>query len=177
MRTILKLSAASLALVSAVALADPKFWGPGPGGFPNASPTSVAQVKSHGWDDQPVVLRGRLTGYLGMNHYEFTDQQGGKIQVELDDDHPWGHIQKGQLIDIYGEIDREMWYVMIDVDWATPVGAGGQATNPSAAYGQWGPGGFGAPQGMGFGGPAPAATTTSAGGSGAPAPKEASTTN
>lgn len=126
MLTIKKMSAAFLVVFSSFAFANPQgFGGPGyaavPGGFNNAAPNTVAGVKSSAWDDQIVYLRGRLTNYLGDEKYEFVDTQGGSISVELDDDRPWGHIGRGQLIDIVGEVDRDMFWVTIDVKHATPV--------------------------------------------------------
>lgn len=141
MRSILKMFSACLAVCSACAYAQPQgFGGPGgmggvPGGFNNAAPNTVAGVKSNAWDDQIVYLRGRLTNYLGKDKYEFTDLQGGTIEVELDDDMPWGHISRGQLIDIVGDVDRDLFWVTIDVKHATPV------TDPNSAPGAaWGAG-------------------------------------
>ena len=138
--TTLKLLTASLITLSSIALAAPQGFGPaaggggagagpsgfggagaGPGGFNNAAPNTVAAVKNNAYDDQVVRLRGRLTNYLGQDKYEFSDGSGS-ITVELDDDRPWSHIGRGQLIDIVGEVDRDMFRVQIDVKQATPAG-------------------------------------------------------
>ena len=94
-----------------------------PAGFDNASPNNVKAVYEHGYDDQRVVLTGRLTNYLGHDHYEFADDTG-RIEVELDDDKNWSHISKGQLITIFGKVDREYNSVSIDVKRAVPAGQG-----------------------------------------------------
>ena len=130
MRTTVKLFTASLVTFSTLALAQPNGfggaggfgggYGAGPAGFNNAAPNTVAGVKSHAYDDQIVRLRGRLTNYLGEDKYEFTDGSGS-ITVELDDDRPWGHIGRGQLIDIVGDVDRDMFWVNIDVKHASPA--------------------------------------------------------
>lgn len=93
----------------------------GPQGFNNPAPSSVAEVLKNGRDDQIVTLRGRLTRHLHKDHYEFTDQAGNTIEVELDDDKNWNHIAKDQLIDITGEIDKDFTRMTIDVRRAVPV--------------------------------------------------------
>ncbi|HIV15960.1 MAG TPA: NirD/YgiW/YdeI family stress tolerance protein, partial [Candidatus Avisuccinivibrio pullicola] len=65
--------------------------------------------------------RGRLTNYLGKDMYEFTDEAGDTIEVELDDDRNWSNIAKDQLIDIYGEVDKDLMSINIDVKRAVPV--------------------------------------------------------
>lgn len=112
----------------------PQGWGPGdytngilPGGF-HAGTDTVSSIKFTAFDDQIVKMRGRLTDYLGFGYYEFTDIHGDTIRVELDDDRPWGHIQRGQLIDIVGEVDRDyLFFVSIDVGDAMPVPEGAAA--------------------------------------------------
>ena len=53
--------------------------------------------------------------------YEFTDEAGDTIEVELDDDRNWSNISKDQLIDIYGEVDKDLMSINIDVKRAVPV--------------------------------------------------------
>ncbi len=93
----------------------------GPQGFANQAPNTVADVKSNAYDDQVVTLQGRLTNYLGKDRYEFTDMQGGTIEVELDDDYDWSSIAKDQPIEIIGEVDKDLLSVSIDVKRATPL--------------------------------------------------------
>lgn len=76
--------------------------------------TSVHQVQTGASDEAEVLIKGRLTGYLYDNKYEFTDLIGQSIEVELDDDVDWSYVHKDQLIEIYGEVDRNMFKVKID---------------------------------------------------------------
>lgn len=122
----LYITAIAAALFSAAALAAPQgFDGKGvaggPQGFNNAAPNTVATVKSNAYDDQIVTLQGRLTKHLQKDHYEFTDLEGNTIEVELDDDHDWSNIAKDQLIEIVGEVDKDLLSISIDVKRAVPV--------------------------------------------------------
>lgn len=118
---------ASLTLASTVALANPQGFGPahnGPvAGFSssNAPKTTVAQIMQTGYDNQIVVLNGRLVQYYGDNWYVFKDEKGNQIDVELDDDRPWYNIKKDQLITIVAEVDRDYQRVTLDVKDAQPV--------------------------------------------------------
>lgn len=91
----------------------------GPRGFGNELNT-VAAVKKNASDDQHVTLTGRLVNYLGHDRYEFADNTG-TIEVELDDDYNWSMIAKGQLIQIFGTVDRDFFFTSIDVKRAIPV--------------------------------------------------------
>lgn len=75
---------------------------------------NVAAIQSHGRDDEDVCMRGRLTSYISNDCYEFTDEMGNSIEVELDSDVNWELVAKDQLIDLFGEIDRNMFRVKID---------------------------------------------------------------
>ena len=112
-------------LASAVAFAGPSGFDrtapQGPQGFNNAAPNTVAGVLSNGHDDQIVTLEGRLTNYLGHDRYEFTDNAGDRIEVELDDDRNWSHIGKDMPIRITGEIDNDLLSTSLDVFDATPL--------------------------------------------------------
>lgn len=94
----------------------------GPKGFSNNAPKTVRDVLQYGYDDQRVVLQGRLTQYLGHDRYVFADETG-QIRVELDDDRDWSHIAKDQLIRIYGKLDisRKHNRIEIEVRQAEPV--------------------------------------------------------
>ena len=85
-----------------------------PRGFENYF-NNVMAIQSHGKDEEDVWMRGRLTNYLYENSYEFTDEMGNSIAVELDDDIDWTPVYKDQLIEIYGEIDRNMFRVKVEV--------------------------------------------------------------
>lgn len=85
----------------------------GPQGFENQYHT-IASIQTHGRDDEIVVLRGRLTSYLYKDSYEFTDESGATIEVELDDDVDWSYVHKDQLIEIMGEVERNMFKIKIE---------------------------------------------------------------
>lgn len=93
-----------------------------PQGFSAASATTmtVANVIATGTDEMAVTMRGRITKMLGQDKFIFEDETG-TIVVELDDDKDWSHIQKDQLIDIHGEIDRDVNSIKVDVKDATAL--------------------------------------------------------
>ena len=93
----------------------------GPQGFNNQAPNTVAGVLANAYDDQIVTLQGRLTNFLGDDRYEFTDQAGDRIEVELDDDQNWNHISRDQLITIVGKVDKDLLSTTIEVKQAAPV--------------------------------------------------------
>lgn len=78
---------------------------------------TIAQVRAYGYEDQKVILKGKLTNVLGRQLYQFVDETGD-ITVKLDDDQDWSHISKDQLITIYGEVDHGRYGLKIDVDYA-----------------------------------------------------------
>ncbi|SPT68101.1 Uncharacterized conserved protein [Anaerobiospirillum thomasii] len=96
-----------------------------PQGFANSAAqlpaiASVSDAINKGLDEQHVTLRGRITNFIGDDKYEFQDETG-TIKIELDDDQNWSHIQKDQLIEITGELDKHLQYVKIEVYRATPI--------------------------------------------------------
>ena len=93
----------------------------GPAGFDNQAPNTVKGVLESAYDDQVVTLKGRLTNYLGDDRYEFTDVNGDRIEVELDDDHDWSNIAKDQLIEIVGEVDKDLMSTSLEVKRAAPA--------------------------------------------------------
>lgn len=113
-------AAAALTSFSSIALAG--HHGAGPAGFDN-NPTTVAGVLNNAYDDQIVVLKGRLTKYLGHDRYEFQDNTG-TIEVELDDDRNWSYISKGELIQIRGKFDDDFMDKKIDVKDAVSLERG-----------------------------------------------------
>lgn len=66
----------------------------------NVSVASLSALPNH----ERVQLRGRLTGWLHDEIYEFTDENGDRVCVHLDDDYDWSHIRKDELIDIDGKL-------------------------------------------------------------------------
>ena len=126
MKKLLTLGIGSLVLLTSVALANPQGFGPANAqvqGFngPSQANTTVALVKQNAYDDQIVVLKGRLVQYYGDNWYVFKDEKGNQIDVELDDDRPWYNIKKDQLIIIVAEVDRDYQRVTLDVKDAQPI--------------------------------------------------------
>ena len=93
-----------------------------PQGFSAAAATNmtVANVIANGTDEMDVTMRGRITKMLGQDKFIFEDETG-TIVVELDDDKDWSHIQKDQIIDIHGEIDRDANSIKVDVKDATAL--------------------------------------------------------
>lgn len=75
---------------------------------------SVVDIQNNGKDDDNVMLKGRLTNYLGKDNYEFTDVNGDRIEVELDDDADWSVVHRDQLITIAGSLDKNMFTVKVD---------------------------------------------------------------
>lgn len=115
------LSLSSQAAVEGFNNQTPQNYSTTPGGFENNTLTTVAGVKKDAYDDQIVYLRGRLVKFLGKDMYEFADVKGDIIKVELDDDQNWSHINKDQLIDIVGKVDKDFIGTKIEVKSATVV--------------------------------------------------------
>lgn len=67
-------------------------------------------------DDTKVTLRGNVIKHLGDDKYLFKDSSG-EITVEIDDE-DWRGITVGpnDLVEIYGEVDKDWNSVEIDVD-------------------------------------------------------------
>ncbi|HIV14612.1 MAG TPA: NirD/YgiW/YdeI family stress tolerance protein [Candidatus Avisuccinivibrio pullicola] len=129
MKKLALVSVIAVALTSAAVMAAPQGFGGGapaaapgaPAGFNNAAPNTIASVLASAYDDQVVTLEGRLTNYLGEDHYEFTDAAGDRIEIELDDDQDWSFISKDMLIRITGDVDKDLLSTTIDVKRAEPV--------------------------------------------------------
>lgn len=115
------LSLSSQAAVEGFNNQTPLNYSTAPGGFENNTLTTVAGVKKDAYDDQIVYLRGRLVKFLGKDMYEFADVKGDIIKVELDDDQNWSHINKDQLIDIVGKVDKDFIGTKIEVKSAIVV--------------------------------------------------------
>jgi uncharacterized protein (TIGR00156 family) len=85
-------------------------------------PVMVTAKEAEGLHDgTPVILRGYiLTGDAGWyGRTTFTDTNGGEIAIEIDDDLYWsiGSIKKDDLVEIWGEVDKEIGRTKIDVEW------------------------------------------------------------
>ena len=67
-------------------------------------------------DDTHVILRGNIMRHLGKDRYLFQDATG-TVTVEIDHD-KWGGqtITPGDAVELYGEIDRDLFNVEVEVD-------------------------------------------------------------
>ena len=87
------------------------------GGFsgPGLEIISVSQARQLR-DDTPVRLQGKIERFLGDEKYLFYDATG-KITIEIDDDIWKGLVvDENDLIEIIGEIDKNLMKTEIDVD-------------------------------------------------------------
>jgi uncharacterized protein (TIGR00156 family) len=72
-------------------------------------------------DGTPVILRGYIlaenTGWYPRTI--FKDTSGGEITIEIDDDLYWSisSIKKDDLVEIWGEVDKEIGRTKIEVEW------------------------------------------------------------
>lgn len=114
-----KLTTLLCLLVLGVALCLPA-WGAKKGGFTggnrkDSEVSTVAEVKKMK-DDAEVVLRGKITKQVGKEKYTFVDDTGS-ITVEIDDD-DWDGVSVSEkdTVIIYGEVDKDIGKVTIDVD-------------------------------------------------------------
>lgn len=67
---------------------------------------TVAEIREHDKDDQPVVLTGVLAKKLGKEKFLFKDDTG-EIRVEIDaEDFPPGEVSERTRVEITGEVDK-----------------------------------------------------------------------
>ena len=92
-----------------------------PRGFDNEHICSIHDVLNTGDDKDVVIVKGRLTKYLGDDKYELTDNNNDCIVVELDDDRDWSFIAKDQPIEIISEIDKDLLSTKLEVRDARPL--------------------------------------------------------
>ncbi len=87
------------------------------GGFtgPGLEVSTVAEAAKLG-DDTPVVVVGHIEKSLGDEKYLFKDASGA-ITVEIDDD-DWNglNVTPQDLIEIRGEVDKDLFDTKIDAD-------------------------------------------------------------
>ena len=67
-------------------------------------------------DDTPVVLEGKIEKNLGGEKYLFKDNTAS-VTIEIDND-DWRGVTVGEqdLIEIHGEVDKDLMNFEIDVD-------------------------------------------------------------
>ena len=77
--------------------------------------STVAEAAKLG-DDTPVVVVGHIEKSLGDEKYLFKDASGA-ITVEIDDD-DWNglNVTPQDLIEIRGEVDKDLFDTKIDAD-------------------------------------------------------------
>ena len=82
----------------------------------NVAPTTVKQALDS-WDDTKVTLRGHIVNNLGHEKYTFTDGTA-EIIIDIDDEDWMGRtVGPEDTIEIYGEVDKDMFRATeIDVD-------------------------------------------------------------
>ncbi len=98
------LTAGLIALGATVALAQ--YTGPVEGKKGDAPLRTVAEIREHNKDDQPVVLTGVLAKKLGKDKYLFKDDTG-EIRVEIDaEDFPTVEVSEKTRVEITGEVDK-----------------------------------------------------------------------
>ncbi len=97
------------------------FFGNTPRGFENDLTKSVSQILTDSEDGQLVIVKGRLTRYLGDEKYELTDDFNESIIVELDDDKDWSYISKDQLIEVAAKVDRDLMSTKLEAKGARPL--------------------------------------------------------
>ncbi len=86
-----------------------------PQGFGQEGVTTVRAVKNTVTDDAIVTLKGRFTKHIRGDKYEFVDEAGDKITAELDDDHNWSHVHRGDLYVITAKVDKDWTKTEIEV--------------------------------------------------------------
>ena len=86
------------------------------GGYSGPGPAVVTAEQAKGMkDDAKVTLRGKIVQHLGGKHYVFQDATG-TIDVEISDKRWQGqNIGPDDLVEIYGEVDKEWSKVKIEV--------------------------------------------------------------
>lgn len=80
----------------------------------NMQPTTVAEVKANGWDDQRVVLEGKFIRHEYKDIYTFIDKNGDEIKAEVDDD-IWYQVKMNTPVRIYAEVDKH-WHGEVDLE-------------------------------------------------------------
>lgn len=87
----------------------------GPGSNPNTTTVITVAAAQSLRDDARVTLQGTIVSQLSREKYNFRDSTG-EIVVEIDR-RVWGSltISETDLVEIYGEIDRERRGTEIDV--------------------------------------------------------------
>ncbi len=92
-----------------------------PRGFENGTEfTSIADVLKKSHDHDKVVVRGKLTKFIGGEKYQLTDENNDNIVVELDDDKDWSYLAKDMPIVVFAEVDNDHMTKILEVKKARP---------------------------------------------------------
>ncbi len=79
-----------------------------PRGFEGATGISrIAEVLKHAHDDDRVIVKGKLTKFIGGDKYLLTDEYHDKIVIELDKGQDWSHLTKDMTIVVYAKVDAD----------------------------------------------------------------------
>lgn len=72
-------------------------------------------------DEEIVRVKGKVTKYFGDYKYEFTDENGDTIEIELNKDKDWSFIRKDETIEVIAQYDKEFFSAdSLDVKCALP---------------------------------------------------------
>ncbi|MCR5537059.1 MAG: NirD/YgiW/YdeI family stress tolerance protein [Succinivibrio sp.] len=129
-----------------------------PRGFENENLkfTSISEILKNAHDHDKVIVKGKLTKFIGGEKYQLTDENNDNIVVELDDDKNWSFIAKDMPIVVFAEVDNDHMTKVLEVKHARPdrgAGFGPRGLGPNDGYGPRGGyghhGGRGPHDGMG----------------------------
>lgn len=72
-------------------------------------------------DEEIVRVKGKVTKYFGDDIYEFTDENGDTIEIELNKDKDWSFVHKDETIEVIAQYDKEFFSAdSLDVKCALP---------------------------------------------------------
>ncbi|MCR5537058.1 MAG: NirD/YgiW/YdeI family stress tolerance protein [Succinivibrio sp.] len=93
-----------------------------PRGFENDNLkfTSISEILKNAHDHDKVIVKGKLTKFIGGEKYQLTDENNDNIVVELDDDKNWSFIAKDMPIVVFAEVDNDHMTKVLEVKDARP---------------------------------------------------------
>ena len=72
-------------------------------------------------DEEIVRVKGKVTKYFGEDKYEFTDENGDTIEIELNRDKDWSFVHKDDTIVVIAQYDKQFFSAdSLDVKCALP---------------------------------------------------------
>ncbi len=83
--------------------------------------TSIAALNAMPYiDDMPVKLTGTLGQQVGSEYFQFTDSQGGRAIIEIDEDEQYRfRIRPGSPLSFFGEDERDGGRLEIKLEYVT----------------------------------------------------------